>query len=269
MTVRCPAKINTFLSVGPLDAVGYHPIVTVFQAVSLSDTLVLERADADSFFCDSAVIPDENTVTKAWRLAKEYVGLPQLAVSLEKNIPAQSGLGGGSSDAAGFLRALVKMTAGRFGEREAMEVAAAVGSDVPFFMVGGRAMGEGYGERVTALEDLARQSVVIVMPEATVSTPGAYKKLDELPRVLRSPQDLTENANDFEAVCPEPSQSALDRLRATATGPCGLSGSGAAVFAFASDEEEAHQIARLAENEALGRAFVCTTLSQKESLWIS
>lgn len=258
-----------FLSVGPVDAVGFHPIYTLFQAISLFDTLVVHRADGDSFFCDSQVVPDDNTVTKAWRLAKEYVELPKLAVSLEKKIPAQSGLGGGSSDAAGFLRALVKLTSGRFGHREALEVAVAVGSDVPFFMVGGRAVGEGYGERVTALDDAPTMHMVVVMPDAVVSTPGAYKKLDEVPRALKRPTTQDEVMNDFEAVCPEQSRTAISRLRTIASGPCGLTGSGAAVFAFAADEGEAHQIARCAESQDLGHVFVCRTLSREESLWTS
>lgn len=269
MTVRCPAKINTYLSVGSVDSVGFHPIYTVFQAVALFDDLTIERSDADEFACASPEVPPENTVTKAWRLAKEYIDLPKLKVKLEKRIPSQAGLGGGSSDAAGFLRGLQRLTNRRFGAGEAMEVATAIGSDVPFFLVGGRAIGEGYGNQITPLQDRPESLIVIVMPQALVSTPSAYQALDQLPRKLVKPDDDAAHHNDFEFVAPDESRHVLEVLRSEADGPCGLCGSGASVYAFVSTQGRAESLQEILEQQALGRVFLSSTLSREASLLIS
>jgi len=101
--VQCPAKINEFLAVGPRDARGYHPIRTILQAVGLFDELTIsDETEKDTFTCNWD-LPERNTITKAWTLGKELAPLPPLSVTLEKRIPIQGGLGGGSSDAAGFL----------------------------------------------------------------------------------------------------------------------------------------------------------------------
>ena len=241
LRVRCPAKINTFLSVGPPDAIGYHPVRTVFQAVDLCDELLLENADDDAFVCDWPLIPADNTVTKAWRLAREYVGLPRLRVTLNKRIPAESGLGGGSSDAAGLLRGLVRLTKGRFLPENAAEVARAVGSDVPFFLVGGSAKGEGYGDILTSLPDGPTRHFVIVRPEVGVSTPSAYRALDARARAWREfPTDPTsEMFNDFEPVAPPECRQAASDLKDVGAMNTLLCGSGSAVFGLFADEDQA------------------------------
>ena len=269
LVVPCPAKINLFLSVGPLDGSGFHPIRTVFQAVSLFDTLGIKSADTDSFQCDDPSIPADNTVTKAWRLAREYVDLPTASVTLWKKIPQKSGLGGGSSDAAGLLRWLVRATDGRFSEREAMEVAAAVGSDVPFFLVGGRTRGEGYGQVLTPLDDEPGNWLVIVMPKAAVCTKGAYAELDRQPRVLKEfPPDPATVDNDFLSAAPVQSVAAIERLKHLGAKSVGLTGSGAAVFGFCDSEVQAMAIADTQDPEWQS-AWACHTLTRKESLWTS
>ncbi|HLO99583.1 MAG TPA: 4-(cytidine 5'-diphospho)-2-C-methyl-D-erythritol kinase, partial [Fimbriimonas sp.] len=100
MTILCPAKLNLFLSVGPLDHRGYHPIRTIFQAISLYDELEIERSDKIEFSCDDPSVPEDNTVIKAIRLMQEIADFPPVKVKLTKRIPSQAGLGGGSSDAA-------------------------------------------------------------------------------------------------------------------------------------------------------------------------
>ena len=144
--VLCPAKINLFLSVGKLDHRGYHPIRTIFQAISLYDTLTITVADSLSFTCDSQDVPSENTVTKAARLMQEIADYPPVAIHLEKCIPTQSGMGGGSSDAAGVIQSASQFMSMRLSDHERKAIAKSIGADVPFFLVGGRAKGEGYGE---------------------------------------------------------------------------------------------------------------------------
>ncbi len=267
---RCPAKVNLFLAVGPPDPSGYHPIRTVFQAVALFDDLEATLAEADSFSCDSSDVPAENTVTRAWRLAAEYVGLPKLAVKLTKRIPAQSGLGGGSSDAAGLLRVLVRATRGRFTSENAAEVAQAVGADVPFFLVGGRARAEGYGERLTPIADAEPRPLLVVMPDACVSTGEAYAALDAQPYPWRPfVDDPWQLYNDFERVAPCVCGDLAERLHVHGASAAGLTGSGAAVFGVFEDEESARSAAVRLAGEGFERSWPVWTLSREESLWTS
>ncbi|MBS1713861.1 MAG: 4-(cytidine 5'-diphospho)-2-C-methyl-D-erythritol kinase [Armatimonadetes bacterium] len=269
LLVTCPAKVNTFLSVGPPDVTGYHPLRTVFQAISLCDDLLMEASETDGFQCDWPGMPLENTVTRAWRLAKEYVSLPNVMVSLTKRIPAESGLGGGSSDAAGLLRGFVRLTKGRFTLENAAEVAAAVGSDVPFFLVGGRAQGRGYGADLTPLPDVAPKHMVVTRPEQGVSTPAAYRALDEKPRPWRdfdaSPDALY---NDFESVAPVACRDSACALRALGATGTLLCGSGSAVFGLFPSAEAADEAEKGLERDGLS-AWTCRTLTREESLWTS
>jgi len=256
--------------VGPPDPSGYHPIRTVFQAVSLRDDLLLEPAGSDSLHCEWSGLPTENTVTKAWRLAKEYVGLPALSVTLHKRIPAESGLGGGSSDAAGLLRGLVALSRGRFTSENATEVAAAVGADVPFFLIGGQARGEGYGERLTPLPDAPRQDLVIVRPNVGVPTPEAYRALDREPRLWREfdPGPPVPSINDFELVAPQACHDAATALTAEGASTTLLCGSGSAVCGWFDGPAMAEQAkVRLAAQGF--QAWACRTLTRQESLWTS
>lgn len=230
VTVRCPAKVNLFLAVGPKDARNYHPLRTIFQAVDLCDILTIDdEAAKTQITCNWAGLPADNTLTKTLRLLSEVLILPPLAIHLEKHIPAQSGLGGGSSDAAGLLRGLQKLGFG-LSTAQAMDVAAAVGADVPFFLVGGLAKGEGYGEKLTPLPDPKEQWLVLAQPEARCSTVGAYGRLDAQPYPwLEFPtEDIL--YNDFERVAPQECLDLIAKLKKEGAQDAALSGSGSAVF---------------------------------------
>jgi hypothetical protein len=109
--VRCPAKVNLFLSVGPKDETGYHPLHTIFQAIGLCDDLYLTPTDDETTLdCNWPWLPEQNSVSKALSLVSEIATVPPLKIELVKHIPMQSGLGGGSSDAAGLLRGIQKLT---------------------------------------------------------------------------------------------------------------------------------------------------------------
>lgn len=260
LVVPCPAKINTFLSVGPPDAIGYHPIRTVFQAVSLCDGLTLEPGAGDKLEVLGTDLPADNTLTKALRLAREYVQVPALNMHLIKRIPSGAGLGGGSSDAAGLLRGLVAMGV-PLGPRELHEIAAAVGADVPFFLVGGRAIGEGYGERLSPLPDPQPRWVALAKPDAFCSTQEAYRALDAKPREWAElrPEEVY---NDFERVAPCASLDLIEQMaRAHGCLGAGLTGSGAAVFGLFQDEATARAGCPRAAWTAL-----CRTLGSQESL---
>ncbi|HEY3782959.1 MAG TPA: 4-(cytidine 5'-diphospho)-2-C-methyl-D-erythritol kinase [Fimbriimonadaceae bacterium] len=258
--VQCPAKINEFLLVGEQDSRGYHPIKTVFQAVGLFDELSISQSSADVFVSD-VDLPEDNTVVKAWNLLKEFVHMMPLEVVLKKRIPSMSGLGGGSSDAAGFLRGVRPFLYAQPQESDFMEVAKAVGADVPFFLVGGRARGEGYGETLTPLIDESNGWVVLAMPRgATCSTAEMYQRLDALPRSL----DRLESGNDFEPVAPAECLDLIVTLKELGAKQGALTGSGSAVFGRFDSQSEAGEAAN-----GLGEgiwARVVRTLTREESL---
>lgn len=264
--VLCPAKINLFLAVGPKDEGGYHPLRTVFQAVGLFDELRISIGESDELICGWADLPPENTVTKALRLARELLPVPPLRIELEKRIPDQTGLGGGSSDAAGLLRVIPRLIDSPADPRFLADVAAAVGKDVPFFLMGGRARGEGYGERLTALPDEEPSWVVIVRPLAGCSTKEAYARLDELSYPFQDFPEGNELYNDFERVAPCESLEHIERLMAYGAEGALLCGSGSGVFGVFPTENEAKRAARRLAEDSRVQVWTAVTLTRAESL---
>lgn len=280
MKVLCPAKINTFLSVGPRDARGYHPIRTIFQAIGLFDELHIMPMGlgcSHSFVCDSAEVPSDNTVTKALRLLSEIAQVPPLHIELVKRIPAQSGLGGGSSNAAGLIRAINSFLPSPIADHHLMDVAVAVGADVPYFLVGGLALGEGYGEKLTPLPDQDVAHVVIVRPKVGVSTKEAYERLDDAPREWRKFPTDTTHYNDFERVMPCECADWIERLQVQGANEAHLSGSGSAVYGLfsrgtmaeaAGDQLRGEWTRSYGEPEGEIPVWVTRTLTRSESLSI-
>jgi len=263
LIVRCPAKVNLFLAVGPRDERGYHPLRTVFQAIDLSDTLDIEVDSTEpGFFCNDSSVPEDNTVTKAHGLLSELIELPPLRLTLTKRIPSESGLGGGSSDAAGFLRAM----GGSLSEETLMRIALEVGADVPFFLVGGLARAEGYGEKLEPLPDRPSEWLVIVRPDSGCPTGEAYRKLDELQYEWRDFPRGDELYNDFERVAPCECLDLIERLQVHGARDAALSGSGSAVFGRFAGELSAVAAQDALAAEGFGRSWVAKTLSRAESL---
>lgn len=167
MQVRAHAKINWALRVTGKRDDGYHDIETLFQTISLHDTLTFRESDRLTLTCDDPTIPtgDTNLVLRAARAA----GAGKLAIELRKRIPAGGGLGGGSSDAAATLEAL--------GAANAKDIALSLGSDVPFFLTGGTAYATGRGEIITPLPRVTGVPLLLLFPEERVSTARAYAML--------------------------------------------------------------------------------------------
>jgi 4-diphosphocytidyl-2-C-methyl-D-erythritol kinase len=244
LRVRCPAKINLFLSVGPIDARRYHPLRTLFQTIELSDWLDIQPAEGRHLVeCNDPSVPENNTVTKALRLLNEVLPLPRLHVRIEKAIPAESGLGGGSSNAAGIIRAAQKIAGKVIPMGELKGIAEAIGMDVPFFLVGGTAQAEGYGERLTPLEDLPSRWIVVARPGVGCGTAEAYRKLDSIEREWKPFADGDQLYNDFERVCPCECLDLMERLVAVGAIDAGLTGSGSAVFGRFDSESAARSSA--------------------------
>lgn len=183
--VRSFAKVNLTLDVLGTRPDGYHAIESVMQTVGLHDTISLSvREDGEiRLSCDMPGIPtDESNL--AWRAASVLLEAQGKAAGLdiriEKRIPAQAGLGGGSSNAAAVLRGLDHLLGLSVSADEMCAIAARIGSDVPFFLVGGTAFVCGRGEEVQPLPDILPVPVVIVKPPFGVSTPWSYRRLDEM-----------------------------------------------------------------------------------------
>lgn len=261
MTFACPAKINLTLEVVGRRDDGYHALRSVMVPLELADELQIAPAAGFSFTCsDPALQGDDNLVVRAALALKP---LPECAMTLHKVIPTQAGLGGGSSDAAGVLRAAMAGAFGRTYAADWLALARSLGSDVPFFLTDSGALVEGTGERVTAVGALPPWHVLVVKPPVAVSTGLAYAQLDRSPLPTRPRNTSVSLAmlaalqrgdfdevtrslgNDFHDVIagstPEVAR-AIDALRSAGASNALLAGSGSAVFTLARDAQAIAQI---------------------------
>ena len=196
VVVEAPAKTNLVLEIKGTDAEGYHELSTIFQALSLSDELIITQAEDDKLEMIDMVnagfpvtIDSNNLVIKAQRLLEEHCGrqLP-CHIRLIKNIPAGGGLGGGSADAAATLLGLNALYELQLSNDELMQLGAKLGADVCFGLVRGTAWGQGRGEKLTPMSTALRlYSVILVVPARGLSTPKVYAKWDKLPDEERHP----------------------------------------------------------------------------------
>ncbi len=203
LSVQTPAKINLFLNIRPRRADGYHEVCSVMQAVRLWDRLdVTPRDDGRADIKLGCNIPaleyraKDNLIVKTYQLFWKATGLPPLGlnVHLEKEIPMQAGLGGGSSDAAAMLIILNHLSHARLSDKELMALGAQLGSDVPFFILGGLALAQGRGELIEPLPEnlVEEQPVVIIKPVSlSIDTTLAYHRFASGGRYeARSPDHL-------------------------------------------------------------------------------
>ena len=168
-----PAKLNLFLHVLARRPDGYHELQTVFRLIDRADRIgIAPRADGEIRF--SGVFDDQNLVVRAARLLKEETGARQgCDLALEKTIPVGGGLGGGSSDAATTLLVLNRLWQTGLNRKELAATAARLGADVPFFVFGENALGEGIGERLAPL-DLPPAWYLVLVPQVSVSTKETF-----------------------------------------------------------------------------------------------
>jgi 4-diphosphocytidyl-2-C-methyl-D-erythritol kinase len=184
--VRVPAKINLHLGVGPVRHDGYHELETVFHAVSLFDELRAGPGDGLSLTIEgegAGELPtdDGNLAIRAARVLAEYAGAEADArLILRKGIPVAGGMAGGSADAAAALVACDALWGTGIPRDELHEIAASLGSDVPFSLAGGTALGAGRGERLTPVLAPVRRHWVIAVADGGLSTPQVFGELDRL-----------------------------------------------------------------------------------------
>lgn len=277
MQVLSYAKINLGLRVTAKRADGFHDLETIFQTISLHDTLTFTPAERLTLTCDVPGIPvdDRNLILRAARA----VGAPPVAIALQKRIPSGGGLGGGSSNAAATLLALSGRAgdlAGRLGgvpppggetppdrpgrQRDLAGIALSLGSDVPFFLLGGTAYATGRGERLTPLRSVAGLPLILLFPPERMATARAFAMLRRfspplgLARVQAMIDDdllahAAELVNDFEApiFAALPHLGALKaRLYELGAAWAGMSGSGSTIVgAFREARDRDAALARL------------------------
>jgi 4-diphosphocytidyl-2-C-methyl-D-erythritol kinase len=180
MQLSAPAKVNLSFEIKGRRADGFHEIETLMAPVSLADRLTIERAGDDGqirFTCDDPSLPagDDNLVVRAAKLFRERTGISTgIRIALEKNIPHGAGLGGGSSDAATTLLGLNELFGAGLAQSELTDIAAQLGSDVPFFIARSAAICRGRGELVTPISLDANLNLLLLKPEFRVPTPWAY-----------------------------------------------------------------------------------------------
>jgi 4-diphosphocytidyl-2-C-methyl-D-erythritol kinase len=188
ITIRSYAKINWTLDVLFRREDQYHELRTIYQTVSLYDRLrITETAGEIVIACDDPLVPSDQTNLAhraAVRLREASGAHAGARIEIEKRIPVAAGLGGGSSNAASALLGLARLWQVRAGEQELIRIGASLGSDVPFFLTGGTALGVGRGEEVYPLEEVRCENLLLANPGITVSTSGAYARLSRLTRDL-------------------------------------------------------------------------------------
>ena len=201
--VRVPAKINLHLAVGPLRPDGYHELNTVYHAVSLFDELRASPGDTLTLTMEGEgtgelALDETNLVIRAAQALAAHARVPAYSrLHLKKSIPLAGGLAGGSADAAAALLACDALWGTGMAREELAEIGATLGSDIPFLLHGGTALGTGHGETVSPI--LARPTTwhwVVALADGGLSTPAVYRELDRLrdspwpPTALESPDEL-------------------------------------------------------------------------------
>jgi 4-diphosphocytidyl-2-C-methyl-D-erythritol kinase len=283
LTLACPGKLNLFLEILGRRPDGYHELATVMAPVDLADTLEVRRARGFSLEVEGARLEGTNTVEKAWSAVRRRRRIPGARARLVKRVPAGSGMGGGSSDAAAMIEALDRL----YGlDLPRAEIAAEVGSDVAFFLQRGPALCTGRGERVSPLSGFPRFHAVLVWPGYSLSTAEVYRRarefltprprnvIDFLNSVARGgPSGLARRLfNRLEkpafALRPElrALREALGRMPFRAVR---MTGSGSALFGLCAGREDARALARRVRREAGVSAVPVSSVTWEESPWRS
>jgi 4-diphosphocytidyl-2-C-methyl-D-erythritol kinase len=282
-TVRLPAfaKINLCLHVMGPRPDGYHELRTIFQTISLCDTLELSRMSKPGIFLATTdatlTAGPDNLVYRALEALGCEIGFRGgIHARLEKRIPVARGLGGGSSDAAAALIGILRLTKKRLPLERLMAIASGLGADVPFFLFGGRALAVNRGDEIYPLDDLPKQTIVVVSPRNIgVSTKEAYQWMSAELTKSQKPPNIWEFcalcwsrqsrvSNDFEG----PVFSRYPRLEEIRDGllkrgaaNAALAGSGSAVFGVFRNPAQARRAARAFPEDSV---FVAETVSREK-----
>lgn len=277
LVLQAPAKINLSLDITGKRTDGYHTLRSVFQTVGIFDTLTITKTEPDMPLTLTCNVPDVPADARnlVWKAAAKLLGDQPCgaAIHLEKRIPSQAGMGGGSSDCAAALKGIRKLFGLPVSDAELKEIAVSLGADVPFFLTGGTVLCEGIGEIMTPLKPMPERLLVIAKGTEGVSTPDGYRRLDQL-AVQPAPatdgvlEALYGDAQTLFAACGNAFDAVTDLaevrqiraiMRENGVKPV-LSGSGAAVFGGCDNPEQAEQLRDALRSAGLPFAEICKTV---------
>lgn len=287
LSIPAFAKINLGLRILGKRDDGYHELDTIFQTISLHDTISFTATGDGSIVtsCDDPALGmgESNLITRAACVLQDRFDPKQGArIHLQKRIPWQAGLGGGSADAAVTLIGLSHLWELHSSRDELIEIAAGLGADVSFFFFGGTARGTGVGARIEPLPDAPPTILLIIKPNANSNTADAYKALQK--PALTSPNSKTilssseakevfdtssfaARQNDFEAIvfalAPEIERAKTALLKTGARSAL-LAGSGSAVFGIFDSEDAQRRAIQAIELETGWRVFPCKTVGHEQ-----
>jgi 4-diphosphocytidyl-2-C-methyl-D-erythritol kinase len=267
LTISAPAKVNLHLEVlGPRKD-GYHDILSLFQMVSLCDEIEIRiQGPKDSIGLEGSFefSPRKNSIVQAVELFRGETGIHDgLSIRVEKRIPLGSGMGGGSSDAAAAIRALQVLFGVTLGAEKLLSIGAALGSDVPFFLLSAAALVEGRGERVSPISARDDFALIAVTPDWGMATSEAYRWIDQersaatrggtsrtsrtLEETYRRPVWEWDFSNDFDRVVfrrlPELGR-LRDEMEANGALDPRLTGSGSTLIGLVPSEDDARACCR-------------------------
>ena len=278
MLVNALAKVNLCLEVLGRRGDGYHEIRTVMQTIDLADQIEVTPADSLQVECDNPALGGENNLVwlAATAFAKSCGRLPLVNIKVRKGIPVGMGLGGGSSDAAAVILALNELWEADYPLNRLAEIAAGLGSDVPFFLWGGAALASGRGEIVEPLPARPGMPLTLVCPQATLEaktarlyaslTPASYSDCGVTQRLLQNimvgqySDDLLSNA--FEGVAFREFlglKEVFDKVELSVGRRPHLTGAGPAGFLLPSNEDEHQAVSRALQSLGASAYFVRTT----------
>ncbi len=266
IVLRAFAKINLSINILGKRTDGYHEIESIIHSISLYDSISISPSSRFRIQFAGINLPlDKNTIVEAYKYLKEYlevkgIKIPQVTVSVEKRIPEEAGLGGGSADAAAFLHGMNRLFSLGLSRKELEVIGEKVGTDVPFFFYGGACLVCGRGEKVFPVVSRLNSPIVIVLPRARISTDWAYRKWDErgkpetmcLSDIINSLKagDLRGIARSIKnsflnVVVSENEEINLIYQRLKSIGlPFSLTGSGSAFFVICDSGNEVERVAR-------------------------
>jgi 4-diphosphocytidyl-2-C-methyl-D-erythritol kinase len=288
--VHAFAKINLGLRVLGARPDGYHELRTTFQSIALHDTLVFRRVPGPfRIECRDPACPTDRTnlvwraAAAVWRLSRRRGRMRDLVVAIEKRIPVQGGLGGGSSDAAATLRALSKIWRADLDEPALRRIALRLGADVPYFLEGGTMLGVERGDLLFPLVDVPPAWVVLVLPGFGVSTKDAFGWFDrdarghralttaraaDVPDQWRSVLPLSDRINDLErpvSARHRQIRAAVRGLRSAGASHAAMTGSGSTVFGvFASRDRAVRAADLMSRVNRRGQTIVTRTLTHAQ-----
>ena len=282
LTIKAPAKINLTLEVLGKRDDGYHEVRSVIQTISLYDILQFRKAKIVEIEAGmSGWLPEKSLIPGAIRVLRDATGCPEgVKISLDKQIPLISGLGGESSDAAAVLLGLNEFWEMNLSIKELEEMAARLGSDVPFFLHGGTALMEGRGEKITVLPPLPRRWAVLVtppVPRLPGKTGQLYRSLrpghytggeftKSIVSALREGKEVTSAMlfNTFENLAFQPGsgiETCRQHLIKTGAEDVHLAGSGPTIFALCQEKALAEDLFHRLRNQAL-ETYLVETVQQ-------